>query len=58
MIRKFLDDGHPAALFTTFTEGPCFLKCAFDVDLVECDPNTITSTPAFFNTVTQVVIRL
>ena len=46
------EDDHPAALFISFIESSFFLQCDVDADLVECDPNTVTSTPAFFNTLT------
>ena len=45
-------------------ESPFFSQCAVDVDLVECDSDTVTSKPMFFDTVTRhlemvdVVMRL
>ena len=63
-FANVLEDDHPAALFISFIESLVFLQCAVDADLVEWDPNTVTSTPAFFNTLTRhlemvdVVMRL
>ena len=51
-------------LFIYFIGSPFFLECAVDADLFDCDPNTVVSTPAFFNNVTHhletvdVVMRL
>ena len=62
MLANVLEDDHSAALFISFIESPFLLQCAVDSDLVECDPNTITSRPTFFNAVTHrpvdVVMRL
>ena len=53
MLRKPLRRWPFGWFIFSFTESPFILQCAVDADLVECDPNTVTSTPAFFNTVTH-----
>ena len=62
--QNILENDHPAALHLSFIESSFFLQYVVDADLVECDPHTVTSTPAFFNTFTHhlemfdVVMRL
>ena len=64
MLRKRLRRWPSGCFIYFFHKSPFFLQCAVDADLVECDPNTVMSTPAFFKTVTHhlemvdVVMRL
>ena len=53
-----MEDDPSAALFTYFIEKPFLLQFTVDVDLIECDPSAITSTPAFFNTVVTHLLEM
>ena len=45
-LAKVWTDDHPAALFICLMDKPLRWQCEVEADRVECDPNTVISTPA------------
>ena len=47
MVNAWADD-HPAALFICLMDKTSGWQCAIETGQVECDPNTVLSTSAYW----------